>query len=337
MKKNKITKLTLCVLLMSMAVAMGARTPVELRINGVSIVCNSSNTVIPERMNESFLKGVYCGSINELEGKQVFISDVRYTDNYSIALLRVDGYFYSVTYKHEGGIIDGVLLLRKGDILIAKDDPDHPQIHMREKEPAITVEKNAVTVTRNFVSVVDTGRGGPSITEEGCITTKYAVDQLGKFSRDKDSSHSKWTERENMSIPGRKFDNPNGREKVSESNNCRTISNGWNVIKFFTSPASDESVIGHLEAILNSSWCNASKKNDKVSQRLDELWQWQKGMIYRNPGLWLSWFTNYYDSRALALFKDKLNSDESFANWLKTQVKNHRYKKERKAWEKLIE
>lgn len=31
MKKTKLTKLTICVLMMSMAVAMSARTPVELK------------------------------------------------------------------------------------------------------------------------------------------------------------------------------------------------------------------------------------------------------------------------------------------------------------------
>ena len=106
--------------MMSMAVAMSARTPVELRINGVSIVCNSSNTFIPEHLNESFLKGVYCGSINDLEGKQVFISDVRYTDNYSIALLRVDGYFYSVTYKHKGASSMACYCCAKGTFLLLK-------------------------------------------------------------------------------------------------------------------------------------------------------------------------------------------------------------------------
>ncbi|MBR5638921.1 MAG: hypothetical protein IKW83_04065 [Muribaculaceae bacterium] len=341
------TRLFVALLMMTAVMMANAKPALTLvNINGVELECRVLKgkivlAIVPQEHNSDFLKGVFCGDSDELTKANVNITDWEDTPNYTAAIVTVDlkdadTQYYLVTYKPKGGIIDGALMLRKNDISITENTIE--KVRMTPKEHEITLEKNVVTVSRNFESIVDTGNGGPRVSEEGKVTMRFDIDKSGRITRPADgvTQQSTWVVKPNMSIPGNRHDNI----EVTESDNCRTIGMGLNVIKFYTQPASDEKIPEALEEILTLyySYLMADEMLVKNEARkcVLALKDWQKRLIYRNPQPWLTWLSNNCNGKSMELLKKNLDSDEDFNSWFRNEVKNQGNKKLKKAWEKLL-
>lgn len=346
MKQIK-TIIILLMMTMTMTVAMSARSPIRLRINGVDFEVFDNHTVVPEDLNVKFLKGVYVGATDDLKDEQIFITSSKVTENYTIAILEVDKDYYVATYKHAGGIIDGAMLLCKDDILLGCDFLNPRGNRMQAESPLFSLEENKVTVERNYLTQVNAlEMGGPIITEEGTVTTVYDVDYSGIISKSKDGNtyHSKWTEKENMSVPRPRGDNPMGKVDVTESDRCKTLGPGINIINFYTNPVSKEdtktpeqleSLKKQFNAFLESPSLSSWQVTD-VASRLATLDEKQVGMILRKPQLWLDWLNKNPKSRGMVSLKESLEIDEDLKPQLLEAVKGLKDKKLRKAWQKIL-
>ena len=327
----------MCMMVMTMFATMSAMTPVVkyADINGERLECGFKEdgvALVPRNLNEKFLKGVYCGSPQEMCEAGINITQWKATKDYTIALLKamapnIATTWYVVTYKPQGGIIDGALLLCEDDILIASGEIMFADrgIKMEAKSPGFSLEEHSVTVTRKFKSYVNIyDKGGPIITEDGSVTYQFDVDGNGIITRNAESPtfHSLWTEKMNMSIPGRISQNPNGDKAVTESNKCHTLGMGLMVIAHYTTPASDVMIADKTESRLRSLdemslTMHDSKMLEEINQKRKMLCSWQKGMMYRNPSLWLIWLDNHQDSKCMNVVKECLGTDEYFRAWMR--------------------
>lgn len=333
----KKTYLILAMMLLSLSATLSAMTPIMLKINGVELPF-IHDAVVPESMNEQFLKGVYVGTDADLKEEQITITDFKQCDKFTIAVLHVYDDYYAVTYRPAGGIIDGALLLKKDDIAMACDFLNPRGNRMTPESPTINIEENKVSVTRNFTTYVNAReKGGPIITEEGSVTLVYNVDSTGKMTVGEGSEHSKWTVKENASVPGSR-----GRVKESsESDNCRTLGLGMNIISLYTTPVSQENkeIPARLEILYKQ--FNEILTHEKnidaqiVAKCLSELEATQEGMILRNPQLWLEWLDKNSDTKCMEILKKSIE-DKDFKAGLQNAVKSLKDKKLRKAWEKRL-
>lgn len=332
-------------IMLSLSSTMTAMTPIELKINGVSLPF-VQNAVVPESMNEQFLKGVYCGLASSLKEEQIIITRFEYADNNTnpdicIALLKVGYDYYLATYKVKGGIIDGALLLKKDDIELGCDFMNSRGNMMSAKSPDITLEKGTVSVTRNFITHVNAyDKGGPIIREDGSLTMLYSVDKTGKISLSMGPQHSKFTVAENASVPGRSTGR--GGTDVTESDHCRTLGLGMNVIMFYVSPVSqeDEKTGNKLEILFKQfDEMMARTKGHEfkgAAKCMAELEMIQKCMVMRNPQLWLSWLDKNPNTRSMEILNKSLEENKDFKAELMEAVKSLKDKKLRKAWEKRL-
>lgn len=339
----KKTCFLLAMMLLAMSVTASAMTPIQLKINGVILQHNGKSAMVPESMNAQFLKGVYCGSDNDLKDEQVVITQFEYAENNSnmdicIALLTVDDEYYLATYKATGGIIDGALLLKKDDILLGCDFFNPRGNKMRAYSPEILLDKGKVSVKRNFLTYVNAfDKGGPIITEEGSVTKVYEVDNTGKISVSGGGQHSKWTRAANASIPGGKHD-----RDVTEGDKCRTLGLGMNLISFYTKPVSQENdeTINRFEILLKqfSEVLNQVKGYGTADARncLAALEKCQEGMVLRNPQLWLDWLNKNPESKNMQALQKKMELNNDFKLQLLDAVKSLNNKKLRQAWEKRL-
>lgn len=332
------TYFLLAMMLLSLSATVSALTPINLRINGINLPF-IHDAVVPDSMNEQFLKGVYCGPTSELKDKQLIITSFKYSDNYTIAVISVEGgYDYVVTYKPEGGVIDGALLLKKDDILLGCNFLNPRGDRMYVKPPTINLEESKVSVTRNFENYVNAyEKGGPIISEEGSVTTVYDVDKSGKISASDGYEHSKWIVKGNAGVPGN-----HGGKDVTESDNCRSLGPGMSVIYFYKNPVSqeDEKTLGRLENLYTQfdgmQRDTPKREMGALANCIDELEKCQKGMTLRNPKLWLNWLNKNPDSRCMAVLNKSLENDGNFKAELLKEVKSLKDKKLRKAWEKRL-
>lgn len=339
------TRLFIAVLMVAMVSIANAKPGLTfVKINGVNLECSDKNCTsayVPEEHNATFLKGVYCGNIFELTDANVHVTEWKESKNYTVALLvarvpDVNTYYYLVTYKPNGGIIDGALVLCKDDIKITENTIERTRMSPRDHE--FTLEENSATVTRNFESFVETGNGGPRISEEGKISMRYDIDKSGNITRPDDgiTKHSIWTVEPNRSIPGARHDNI----EVRESNECRTIGMGWNVILFYTQPASYEKISELFEGklALFNNYFNADDRavKNEASKCLYSLKDWQKRLMYRNSDPWLIWLNNNQKSNSLELLKQNLADDEVFNDWFKKEVKMLGNNKLKQSWNKIL-
>ena len=328
----------LAMMLLSLSATVSALTPIDLRINGIHLPF-IHDAVVPESMNEQFLEGMYCGPTSELKGKQLIITSFKYSDNYTIAVIHVEGgYDYVVTYKPNGGVIDGALLLKKDDILLACNFLNPGGNQMYAQSPTIDLEESKVSVTRNFETYVNAyEKGGPVIIEEGSVTSVYDVDKSGKISAADGSQHSKWIVKGNASVPGNR-----GGKDVTEYDKCRSLGPGISVIYFYKNPVSqeDEKTLERLESLyiqFDGMERDVPKREaDKFTNCINELEKCQKGMTLRNPTLWLDWLNKNPDSRSMKVLNKSLEDDGNFKAELLKEVKSLKNKKLRKAWEKRL-
>lgn len=333
------TKIFVAMLLMSLAASMSAMTPVELRINGVSLVHGGNETLIPESMNEQFLKGVYIGTMSELADKQFFIIDFEHADNYTVAVLRTGEDYYLATYKPKGGIIDGAFLLHDGDIVMGCDYSNTGDNKMYSNSSTVMLEDGKVSVTRNFTTGVNVHQlGGPILTEDGSWTKVYVVDESGKISVETNQFHSKWTEAENMSVPGNR-----GEKTVTESDKCRSLGLGMNFLSLYTEPISQENeespdrldkTLGQFEAMLHNPRLRNAASD--ISNCFSFFASRQAGLVLRNPKVWLSWIEKNPESKCLEILNNSLRTKKGFRAELLKEVKSLKDKKLRKAWEKRL-
>lgn len=337
----KKTCFLLVLMLLSLSATLSAMTPIELKINGVSLAF-VQDAVVPESMNEQFLKGVYCGSTSDLKDAQIIITRFEYADNNTnpdicTAVLKVDYDYYLATYKLKGGIIDGALLLKIDDIELGCDFMNSRGNMMDAKSPNITLEKGTVSVTRNFITNVNAyDRGGPIIREDGSVTMLYSVDKTGKISRSMGPQHSKWIVENNTSVPGKQY----GRD-VTESDKCRTLGPGMNIISLYTTPVSQENeeTANRLEVLLKQFDEMMARAKDHVfkgaAKCMVKLEMAQKDMVMRNPKLWLSWLDKNPKTRSMEALNKSLENEDYKAELLK-EVKSLKDKKLRKTWEKRL-
>lgn len=338
----KKTCFLLVLILLSLSATLSAMTPIKLEINGVTLAF-VQDAVVPESMNEQFLKGVYCGSTSDLKDAQIIITRFEYADNNTnpdicTAVLKVGYDYYLATYKLKGGIIDGALLLKRGDIELGCDFMNNGgDMMMNAQSPTITLDKGTVSVTRNFITYVNARKmGGPIIREDGSFTMLYSIDKTGKISRLMGPQHSKWIVENNTSVPGKEF----GRD-VTESDKCRTLGPGMNVISLYTTPVSQENeeTANRLEVLLKQfDEMMARTKNNGFEGAVKcmvELEMSHKDMVMRNPKLWLSWLDKNPKTRSMESLNKSLEDGGYKAELLK-EVKSLKDKKLRKAWEKRL-
>lgn len=332
----KKTYFLLAMMLLSLSATMSANSPIKLRINGATLDF-VQEAVVPESMNEQFLKGVYCGLMSDIKDK-IIITDFKHSDNYTIALLLVGSDYYVATYKPKGGVIDGALLLKKNDIVMACDFMNPRGNRVNAKSPSISLEEDKVSVTRIFKTYVNAyDKGGPIITEEGSVTSVYDVDKSGKIAAPNDSQHSKWIVVENTSVPGNR-----GGKDVIERDACRTLGPGIVVINLYKMPVSQENdeTPGRLENLFKQfdgmKRDVPKKEMEQFTSCIEELEKCQKGMILRNPKLWLDWLDKNPDSSNIKVLNKSLEEDKDFKAELLKEVKSLKDKKLRKAWENRL-
>ncbi len=332
----KKTYFLLAMMLLSLSATMSANSPIKLKINGATLDF-VQDAVVPESMNEQFLKGVYCGLMSDIKDK-IIITDFKHSDNYTIALLLVGSDYYVATYKPKGGVIDGALLLKKNDIVMACDFMNPRGNRVNAKSPSISLEEDKVSVTRIFKTYVNAyDKGGPIITEEGSVTSVYDVDKSGKIAAPNDSQHSKWIVVENTSVPGNR-----GGKDVIERDACRTLGPGIVVINLYKMPVSQENdeTPGRLENLFKQ--FDGMKRDvpkremEQFTSCIEELEKCQKGMILRNPKLWLDWLDKNPDSSSVKVLNKSLEEDKNFKADLLKEVKSLKDKKLRKAWENRL-
>lgn len=329
--------LLLSVMLLWLCASMSAMSPIRVRINGENFDFIHREK-LPATMNEKFLKGVYCGTMSDLEDEEVFITQFKTCDNYTSTVLEASGDYYVVTYKTDGGIIDGALLLKNNDIEMAVDFTNARGNRMRAKSPIIDLDLDKVSVTRNFLTQVNAHEmGGPIITEDGSVTMVYVIDNTGKISAPTTTEHSTWTEAENPSVPGNR-----GGKTVSERDRCRTLGPGMNVISFYTQPVSkdSEATARKLETLLkefNAMLATAKTELEVtgVATCLAGLRSAQHGMILRAPKLWLTWLHKNPKSQSMEALNESLDDDD-FKSELLKEVKSLKNKTLRKAWLKRL-
>ncbi|MBR5117798.1 MAG: hypothetical protein IK100_04030 [Muribaculaceae bacterium] len=336
MKKSKVL---LVMLLMSLAITATAMTPVELRINGVSLVRGNDGTLVPESMNEQFLKGVYIGTMRELADNQIFITDFEHADNYTIAVLKTGGDYYLGTYKLKGGIIDGAFLLHDGDIVMGCDYSNTGDNKMYSNSSTVMLEDGKVSVTRNFTTGVNVHQpGGPVLTEDGSWTKVYVVDESGKISVETNQFYSKWTEADNMSVPGNR-----GEKTITESDKCRSLGLGMNFLSLYTEPVSQENedspeiidkTLGQFEAMLHNPRLRNAASD--ISNCFSFFASRQAGLVLRNPNVWLSWLEKKPESKSMEIVNNSLRTNQSFRTELLKELKSLKDKKLRKAWERRL-
>lgn len=332
----KKTYFLLAMMLLSLSATMSANSPIKLKINGATLDF-VQEAVVPESMNEQFLKGVYCGLMSDIKDK-IIITDFKHSDNYTIALLLVGSDYYVATYKPKGGVIDGALLLKKNDIVMACDFMNPRGNRMNAKSPSISLEEDKVSVTRIFKTYVNAyDKGGPIITEEGSVTSVYDVDKSGKIAAPNDSQHSKWIVVENTSVPGNR-----GGKDVIERDACRTLGPGIVVINLYKMPVSQENeeTPGRLENLFiqfDGMKRDVPKREmEQFTICIEALEKCQKGMILRNPKLWLDWLDKNPDSSSVKVLNKSLEEDKDFKAELLKEVKSLKDKKLRKAWENRL-
>ncbi len=332
----KKTYFLLAMMLLSLSATMSANSPIKLKINGATLDF-VQEAVVPESMNEQFLKGVYCGLMSDIKDK-IIITDFKHSDNYTIALLLVGSDYYVATYKPKGGVIDGALLLKKNDIVMACDFMNPRGNRVNAKSPSISLEEDKVSVTRIFKTYVNAyDKGGPIITEEGSVTSVYDVDKSGKIAAPNDSQHSKWIVVENTSVPGNR-----GGKDVIERDACRTLGPGIVVINLYKMPVSQENdeTPGRLENLFKQ--FDGMKRDvpkremEQFTSCIEELEKCQKGMILRNPKLWLDWLDKNPDSSSIKVLNKSLEEDKDFKAELLKEVKSLKDKKLQKAWENRL-
>lgn len=332
----KKTYFLLAMMLLSLSATMSANSPIKLKINGATLDF-VQDAVVPESMNEQFLKGVYCGLMSDIKDK-IIITDFKHSDNYTIALLLVGSDYYVATYKPKGGVIDGALLLKKNDIVMACDFMNPRGNRMNAKSPSISLEEDKVSVTRIFKTYVNAyDKGGPIITEEGSVTSVYDVDKSGKIAAPNDSQHSKWIVVENTSVPGNR-----GGKNVTERDACRTLGPGIVVINLYKMPVSQENeeTPGRLENLFKQfdgmKRDVPKREKEQFTSCIEELEKCQKGIILRNPKLWLNWLDKNPDSSSIKVLNKSLEEDKDFKAELLKEVKSLKDKKLRKAWENRL-
>ena len=332
----KKTYFLLAMMLLSLSATMSANSPIKLKINGATLDF-VQEAVVPESMNEQFLNGVYCGLMSDIKDK-IIITDFKHSDNYTIALLLVGSDYYVATYKPKGGVIDGALLLKKNDIVMACDFMNPRGNRVNAKSPSISLEEDKVSVTRIFKTYVNAyDKGGPIITEEGSVTSVYDVDKSGKIAAPNDSQHSKWIVVENTSVPGNR-----GGKDVIERDACRTLGPGIVVINLYKMPVSQENdeTPGRLENLFKQ--FDGMKRDvpkremEQFTSCIEELEKCQKGMILRNPKLWLDWLDKNSDSSSIKVLNKSLEEDKDFKAELLKEVKLLKDKKLRKVWENRL-
>ena len=326
----------IAMMLLSLSAIMSAMSPIKLRINGVTLYCDGDQTKLDKSMNEQFLKGVYCGSTIDLNDEEIFITQFKQSDNYVIAVLKAYKDYCVATYKPDGGIIDGALLLKNEDILAACDFTNPNGNEMVAFSPEISLEENKISVTRQYLTYVNVHNCGVETTERGYLTMEYDVDKSGMISKSGVKQHAVWNEE----IPG-------GRKKSTvESEQCQTLGEGMEVIQFCTNPVSKENkdTPKQLETLLNKYYGMINDFNSyitnegflTVSTCLRQLENQLEGMIFRNPDLWLSWLDKNQKSKCMKTLKESLKDDEDLKSNLQDVVKSLMDKKLRKAWEKRL-
>lgn len=335
---NKTKFLATILLLVLSSFAVSAITPVELKINGVTLGWFNNEYIVPKSMNEKFLKGVYIGMTSELADKQLLVHKFTQTDKYLLAILRLDkNDYYVVTYKLKGGIIDGALLFREGDIVMGCDYMNPGGNKMNSKSSTVSLEEGGVSVKRNFTTCVNAYlKGGRMITEDGSWTKVYAVDKSGKICVEGNQFHSKWTEEENMSVPGR-----SGGKKEAEGDKCRSLGLGMNFLSLYTDPVSQETEESpaRLDNVLTQFQDMIKKCRNRNASDISDCYSFfvsqQKGLILRNPNVWLAWLDKNPESKSMEVLMPSLSDNDVKAEFLK-EVKTLKDKKLRKAWEKRL-
>jgi hypothetical protein len=323
-------------LLLALASTVSAMTPIQLRINGETMIVNGEGFVnIPKSWNEKFLKGVYCDSPSRMKDADIVLAHFKQDDDYVVAQMLVDDDTYVITYKREGGIIDGALVLSKDDILFATDFMNPRGNKMVAKESEVSLNYNQFIITRHYITFVNYHElGGDVIKEDGSVILTYNIDPTGIITREAPTYKASRIVEPNGSVPG----DCGKKSTVTELDKPETLGPGLDVILCITTPISKQDNAGMMEAPIKY-YQLVPMENSGNYDPEDFIYKevetclWQERMMYRNPITWLDWLSKHPNSESMKAFS--IASDE-LKSWLKTKIKSVKNKKQRKDYQKVI-
>lgn len=307
----------------------------------------SSRFFINKTSNEKFLKGVAFASQGEIAEAEVQCIKWCETPVFTIALMVVDyagdrsEEKYVITYKHEGGIIDGTLALSSYDTKIASGEYKFPEAEKTRFRPEIDdddirLSADSIIVTRRYNSNITVDTTLVHV-EDGWMVIRYGVSTVGKISREPEMPLR--TKRCDFSFSGGKN---MGRTPVTEQTDALTAGVGMTLLNLYCMPASYDglpAMTAELERQLKAD-VEQYGKNEKSMKKLayvkEKIAEWQKHLINREPSQWLMWLYQHPDV-APAQLMENVKSDPAFGRWLQGEVSGLQDKAARQWWQKKLQ
>ena len=108
-----------------------------------------------------------------------------------------------MTCNQKQGILDGVLAVVTSDLNFAEGIlPEGSEVY--DKGASVKLDDKGFSVARNYETHIETGRGGPILSESGTWTKRYDIDSNGVITPNDAAStqYSRVVNRPNPSIPG---------------------------------------------------------------------------------------------------------------------------------------
>lgn len=340
----KQIKSLIVIALLLMGVAGHAAAQEIARLDSYGILME--NDTVPQYAKRPLLKTIVCATSPSIASAKTSILEVKDCGNFIVALLEV-AYDkneerpsltekYVVTCNQKQGILDGVLAVVTSDLNFAEGIlPEGSEVY--DKGASVKLDDKGFSVARNYETHIETGRGGPILSESGTWTKRYDIDSNGVITPNDAAStqYSRVVNRPNPSIPGRRHDIND--TKVNESDKCSTLGPGAMAINIYGGKRGNVKSIESLESLLKTA-IDAKPSRDHYNsaqvfaQLKFYLTFWQKGLMCRDTELWLSWLKENNQSQLFDTLHENLKSDNAFCIWLKGEVKKQKDKKLRKWW-----
>ena len=328
-----------------MTMLVWARPAVQhVRINGVDLEGMKGKIyAIPVGVKPQFLNGVICANPNSLDNVGFEIAAWKGADGYTLTHVVVNylnkerpDEHYVVTYKREGGVIDAVLAYEVGDIGYGSAPFllwEYNYTLLKNATELTLNDESEFTVKRSYKTIMEE-RGGPQLREIGDWTKKYFVDAKGLISIGDETWKTRTISTPNESV----IDNPDEpREWVGDMTETLSLPM-LDLVKLYSTPLSDKNEPEQYEALLqydpkgNGYAQEESLRLEAMKRFKNDVTEWQKRLIYRQPMQWVEWIYNNQESKCALMLKDQLKADPDFKTWLTAQVKNAKNKKMLKWW-----
>lgn len=296
---------------------------------------------IPKANNAKYLTGIAAATAEEIATAEVQCTRWVELDAFVVALMEVD-YMgsrstenYIATYRRSAGIIDGALVQVSYDTKIVQAPymfPTTTKYYLKPRidDDDIVLKEDSVVVTRRYSS-----NCYPDSTlahvEDGTIVACYTISSGGRIYR-----------QPTMNITAKRCDftfaSDGSRTKgpVTTHNDLALSGVGLDLINLYSMPANYQdlpAMAAQVEKCIEDDMQRWG--DDKTLQSLrDNVLQWQKNLIYRNPTLWLD---ALYKSREVpAMLKENIQGDPEFSQWFKAQAAKVNPQSARQWWTKQL-